>query len=151
MKKIGDYRKLFEAEKDIDLKDLKVKYRSLMKEYHPDKFPGNTELRAEAEEKSKEIIEAYHFLVSIAPETVEHTREDYKKTISTAGVVDFDFENQTLKVSFGDGHAYEYFGVPHKTYVKMVNSDSYGRFLRRHIADSFLYRSVNKRVAAAEA
>ena len=40
-----------------------------MKECHPDKFPDNEVLKLEAEEKSKGIIEAYHFLVSIAQET----------------------------------------------------------------------------------
>jgi curved DNA-binding protein CbpA len=36
-----------------------------MKECHPDKFQGDeTGLKA-AEEKKKQVIEAYHFLVSI--------------------------------------------------------------------------------------
>jgi DnaJ-class molecular chaperone len=65
MKKINDYRKLFEATPVSTLADLKTTYRNFMKAYHPDKFQDET-AKAEAEEKSREMIEAYHFLVSIA-------------------------------------------------------------------------------------
>ena len=33
MKRIHEYKKLFEIEKDIDLKDLKKKYRDLVKKW----------------------------------------------------------------------------------------------------------------------
>jgi DnaJ-class molecular chaperone len=148
MKKINEYRKLLGVEKATELKELKNIYRSLMKEYHPDKFVDNEDQKLEAEAKSKEIIEAYHFLVSIAPETIEQTKEEYFQTLNTAGIADFQFEKQTLKVSFTDGNTYEYFGVPHKIYTKLVNSDSYGRFVRRHISEVYTYRSTSKRVAA---
>ena len=79
MKRITDYRKLFEITKDTDLAELKLIYRRLMKEWHPDKFADET-LKAEAEAKSKTIIEAYHFLVSISPQTHAASLEDYKLT-----------------------------------------------------------------------
>jgi len=41
----------------------------LAKEWHPDKFQDNDDLSIKAEHKSRQIIDAYHFLVSIAPET----------------------------------------------------------------------------------
>ncbi|HCY47030.1 MAG TPA: molecular chaperone DnaJ, partial [Flavobacteriales bacterium] len=37
MKRINDYKKLFQVENEIDLKELKKSYRSLVKEWHPDK------------------------------------------------------------------------------------------------------------------
>ena len=64
MKKIVDYRKLLEVEKNADLQTLKSVYRTLMKTWHPDKFIDSAEAKQEAEDKSKTIIEAYHFLVS---------------------------------------------------------------------------------------
>ncbi|MFM7727116.1 MAG: J domain-containing protein, partial [Flavobacteriales bacterium] len=70
MKRIAAYRKLLGVEANAGLKELKSVYRNLMKECHPDKFHDNAELRMREEERSKEIIEAYHFLVSIAPETL---------------------------------------------------------------------------------
>ena len=69
MKRIIEYRRLLDITPDTDLTGLKSTYRNLIKEWHPDKFNGDDERKAEAEEKSKNIIEAYHFLVSIAPET----------------------------------------------------------------------------------
>jgi molecular chaperone HscB len=38
MKRIKQYKKLFEVEGSIDLKNLKKTYRSLVKKWHPDKF-----------------------------------------------------------------------------------------------------------------
>ena len=145
MNRITAYRKLLGVEANAGLKELKTVYRNLMKECHPDKFHDNDELRAREEERSKEIIEAYHFLVSIAPETLAEVEADYQVTLASCGIVDFTYEKQVLTVHFMDGSIYEYYGVPRNTYIKMVNSDSYARFVRRHIAGSFIYRSTQKR------
>lgn len=143
MKKIVDYRKLLGVNEAVELKDLKTIYRNLMKEWHPDKFQDSAENKLQAEEKSKTIIEAYHFLVSIAPETREQTKTEYAVTTATA-IIDFEYKSQTLQISFADGSKYEYFDVPKNTYMKFVNSESQARFARRHIYNEFLYRSVNK-------
>ncbi len=148
MKRINEFRKLLGATRDTELKDLKTTYRNLMKDCHPDKFFDNAELKEQAELRSKEIIEAYHFLVSIAPETIEQTESEYKLTLSTAGIADYNYEKSVLKVTFTDGHVYEYFGVPRNIYIKLVNSDSCARFIRRHISESYTYRSISKRVTA---
>ena len=144
MKRITDYRKLFAITKDTDLAELKLIYRNLIKEWHPDKFTDNETLRAEAEIKSKEIIEAYHFLVSISPETHASKLEDYTLTITNSGIDDFLYKGQTLKITFQDGSKYEYFGVPKNTYNKLINSPNIARFARRHIFGSFIYRNVFK-------
>jgi len=64
-------QELLGVSEKADLAGLKSVYRNLMKEWHPDKFQDNHDLKSETEAaaKSKHIIEAYHFLVSIAPET----------------------------------------------------------------------------------
>jgi curved DNA-binding protein CbpA len=149
MKKIVEYRKLLGVGKEVTLSELKVLYRNFMKEYHPDKIQDNEDMKAEAEEKSKRIIEAYHFLVSIAPETTAATLEEYNKTIAAAQITDISYAAKRLRIEFSDGTAYEYFGVPENTYVKLVNADSQGRFARRHIYTSFLYRSVSKSLTTA--
>lgn len=149
MKKIVDYRKLLNVNEAAELQELKTVYRSLMKTWHPDKFNDNETLKLEAEEKSKTIIEAYHFLVSIAPETRAQTFADYTITITTSNIADFEYKQQVLTVYFLDGNAYEYFDVPKEVYRKLVNADSPGRFARRHIFNEFVYRSVSKLVATA--
>jgi DnaJ-class molecular chaperone len=145
---IERYRKLLNVTEHSDLKELKTIYRNNMKDCHPDKFQDNEEEKLAAEERSKKVIEAYHFLVSIAPETIEATLEQYNETINEAGIEDFQYKGVTLSIDFSDGNTYEYFNVPKNTYVKLVNAPSQTRFARRHICNSFVYRSVNKLVTA---
>ena len=147
MKKIIESRKLLGVDKDVELKELKTIYRNFMKDWHPDKFQSAEEKTA-AEEKSKTLIEAYHFLVSIAPETLAQNLEAYTATISTSKMIDFQYKGQTLQMSFADGSAFEYFGVPRNIYLKFMNSDSPDRFARRHIYHAFTYRKVTKAVEA---
>ncbi len=149
MKKIIDYRKLLGTTEASTLTELRSVYKSLMKTWHPDRFHDNHEQKLEAEEKSKTIIEAYHFLVSIAPETREQTLAEYTATTANSNIADFDYQKQILTIKFFDGSEYEYFNVPRNTYIKLVNADSPGRFARRHIFNEFIYRSTSKLVAAS--
>jgi len=146
-KKIAEYRKLLDVTKTATLKELKTIYRKSMKEDHPDTVADPVE-RLAAEERSKQIIEAYHFLVSIAPETLEKDKEEYLKTTTTSSILEFYMDNGVLYISFLDGNQFEYFGVPKNTYYKMINADSPNRFAKRHIYNEFLYRSASKLVAA---
>jgi hypothetical protein len=143
MKKINEYRTLLEVDRTVALTDLKKIYRNSMKECHPDKFHGNPTGLAEAEEKSKQVIEAYHFLVSINPETINHLLPEYKETTATQSIVDFNYEASRLKIVFSNGSVYEYISVPKATYIKMINADSPGRFAKRHIFNEFPYRKVS--------
>ena len=132
-----------------ELQELKTVYRTLIKNWHPDKFQDSAESKKEAEEKSKTIIEAYHFLVSIAPETRQQSLQEYTLTTTSSNIADFEYKSQVLTVTFFDGSVYEYFDVPKAVYVKLVNADSPGRFARRHIYNSYIYRSTSKLVATA--
>jgi DnaJ-class molecular chaperone len=147
MKKIIESRKLLGVEKSVELKELKSIYRNLMKDWHPDKFQDDNE-KLTAEEKSKAVIEAYHLLVSVAPETHAQQLDQYTEVITASKIVDFNYKSQTLQVNFADGSSYEYFGIPHGTYNKFLNSDTPDRFARRHIYHSFIYRKVSKAVEA---
>lgn len=144
MKKIVEARKLLGVDKDIDLKELKSIYRTFMKDWHPDKFHDNPQGKLEAEEKSKNFIEAYHLLVSIAPETHALQAEQYTNSITTSRIADFQYKSQTLQINFVDGCCYEYFGLPKNLYQKLVNSDTPDRFARRHIYHSYIYRKASK-------
>lgn len=147
MKKIVEYRKLLNVDKTAELKDLKTIYRNAMKEAHPDKFQGDDAGLKEAEENSKKIIEAYHFLVSINPETQEKYKEEYTETITKSNIQDFYLEKSILKVQHLNGKMFEYIGVPRNTYIKMVNADSPSRFARRHIYGNFIFRKSGEVMA----
>lgn len=144
MKKIAEYRKLLEVDHKVTLKELKNIYRNVMKDTHPDKFINDEEGKLAAEEKSKSVIEAYHFLVSINEETQEKYKEEYTDTISNSIIADFYLEKSILKVQHLNGQMFEYIGVPRNTYIKMVNSDSPSRFARRHIYGKFTHRKAGE-------
>ena len=143
MKRIKEYKKLFKVEGAIDLKELKTTYRGLVKEWHPDKFQDD-EKKKEAGEISLKIIDGYHFLVSIAPETKAANFEDYKTTITESRVDDFHHKSMLMEVTFTDGNTYEYFGVNKILFNKFVNSKSINNFGKRNIFNSFLYRKSKK-------
>lgn len=145
MKRVAEYKKLFSIEGEIDLKTLKTGYRNAMKECHPDKFPNGDTAAEEAEVKSKMMIEAYHFLVSIAPETHESQKEEYLATLTQSNIYDFQYKNLKLEITFLDGSVYEYFGVPKTIYQKLINSNTQMRFVKRHICDCYLHRNVKKK------
>ncbi len=148
MKRINEYKKLFSIEADADLKTLKTTYRNLVKEWHPDKFQEEEE-KTEAEQKSRQIIDAYHFLVSIAPETIASNLEEYNTIINESNILDFRHKGLLLEITFLDGTTYEYFGVPKSIYVKMVNADKLMRFARRNIFNTYLYRKTKKSLEVA--
>lgn len=148
MKRIATYRKLLGASQETKLSELKTTYRNLIKEWHPDKFQDDDNRKAEAEVKSKEIIAGYHFLVSIAPETIAQNKEEYNRVTSTSYIDDFEHKGQNLKITFQGGSVYEYLGVPKSIYVKMVNSPTITRFAKRHIFNSYTYRNIGKETEA---
>lgn len=140
MKRVIEYRKLLEVDKNVTLKELKTIYRNSMKESHPDKFVNDEEGQLVAEEKSKQIINAYHFLVSIAQETIEKNLPEYEEMIANSPIADFYLEKQVLYVTYTNGVSYEYIGVPKNVYIKMINAESPNRFAKRHIYGNYIYR-----------
>ena len=151
MKRIVAARKLLGVEKAATLQEMKTIYRTFMKEWHPDKIQDNPVAKQEAEEKSKAFIDAYHLLVSVAPETHELQREQYEQTMSTSRLIDFLYKGTTLQINFADGSSYEYFGLPKNVYNNLLNSSTPDRFARRHIYHSYVYRKASRAMVAAEA
>jgi hypothetical protein len=144
MKRINEYKKLFDVQQEINLIELKAKYKRLVKEWHPDKFQEGDEMALVAEDKSRQIIDGYHFLVSIAPETIEANLEEYNKTINESNIADFKHKGLLLEITFSDGSSYEYFGVNKNVYIKLCQSDKQVRFAKRNIYNSYLYRKSKK-------
>lgn len=145
MRRINEYKKLYKVENAIDLKEIKTTYRNFVKEWHPDKFQ-DPEKRLEAEAVTTKIIDAYHFLVSIAPETIEKNLAAYTETITNARVLNYYHKGMVLEVNFTDGNTYEYFGVNRKKFINFINAKSINNFGKRHIFKSFLYRKAKRTV-----
>jgi len=147
MKRIIAARKLLGVERAATLQEMKTIYRAFMKEWHPDKIQDNPIAREEAEEKSKAFIEAYHLLVSVAPETHELQRGQYEETMNASRLINFQYKGTTLEINFADGSSYEYFGLPKSVYNNLVNSITPDRFARRHIYYNYVYRQTSKAMA----
>ncbi len=150
MKRINEYKKLFEIEKDIDLAELKLKYRKLVKQWHPDKYQEGDPMKDEATFMGRQVVDGYHFLVSIAPETKEANLAEYTATITECGIADYKHKGLLLEITFTDGSTYEYFGVNANVYKKLVNADKQVRFAKRFIYEAYLYRKSKKAKQEAE-
>ncbi|GER59553.1 KTSC domain-containing protein [Patiriisocius marinus] len=144
MKRITEYKKLFGVEKEIDLKALKKSYRNLVKEWHPDKFQDGDAKQEEAEIQSRRIIDGYHFLVSMAPETKEKNLPEYTETITNSAIADYHHKGLLMEITFTDGTTYEYFGVTKPVYLKMVNAGNLNRFAKRSIYPKYTYRKSKR-------
>ena len=149
MRRISQYKKLFGIEKEIDLKTLKTSYRNLVKEWHPDKFQEGDPKSEEAEINSRTIIDGYHFLVSIAPETIGANLDAYTETITNSGIADYVHKGLVLEITFLDGTTYEYFGVSKPIYMKMINSNKLNRFAKRSIYPNYTYRKSKRTLQEA--
>lgn len=150
MKRINEYKKLFGVENEVELKTLKKSYRDLVKEWHPDKFQNGDILQQEAEIQSRRIIDGYHFLVSIAPETIASNLDEYNQTITNSGIADYMHKGLVMEITFLDGSTYEYFGVTKQVYIKMINSDKVNRFAKRNIYPNYTYRKSKRILEPAQ-
>ena len=115
---------------------------------HPDvhevRREGASVLKEQAEEMGRQVVDGYHFLVSIAAETKAAQLPDYQRTINECGIADYRHKGLLLEITFTDGSCYEYFGVNANVYKKLINADKQVRFAKRFIYESFLYRQSKK-------
>jgi hypothetical protein len=56
--------------------------------------------------------------------------------------VEYDEEARELDVTFTGGKVYRYFDVPPDTHAELMDADSMGAFLNRHIKPVFAFAEV---------
>lgn len=79
---VEEYLNIMDLKSDVGIDQLRQKYRDLIFVWHPDRFPGNSRLQADAEAKLKEINGAYEFLLGYlaAPNhDQQQSNEPFKK------------------------------------------------------------------------
>lgn len=93
-----DYYKILGVEKNATENELKKAYKKLAIKYHPDKNPNNKE----AEEKFKEVNEAYQILSD------KNKRQQYDMfgTVDGMGSSDMDFNPNDIFASFFKHHGW---------------------------------------------
>lgn len=113
---MSDYYKILGVEKNANETDIKKAYRKLAIKYHPDKNPGNKE----AEEKFKEINEAYEVL----SDNEKRKKYDMYGKEGLNGQMNPDFDpmkmfNEMFGGNFGGFGGFNNFGFQHqKTKLK---------------------------------
>lgn len=73
MDKIQQYYELFGLKFGASQAEIKQAYRQLVKRWHPDRFPHNSSQQQAAEEKIKQLNEAYQVLKSYQPEATPNS------------------------------------------------------------------------------
>lgn len=107
-----NYYEILEVSPKASAEEIKKAYRKLARKYHPDVNPGNKE----AEEKFKEINEAYNILIDESKRKnyddkingtdeprKENVRYAKKENVTKGGPTKFDFEDveRTFERFFG--------------------------------------------------
>ncbi len=64
-----DLFKILDVTEETELKEIKQKYKSLAKKYHPDRFPAGSAEQEEAKEKFSDVSRAYDILTNDAKRT----------------------------------------------------------------------------------
>lgn len=83
-----DYYSILGVSPDADIKEIKKAYQTMAKKYHPDVNPGDSE----AENKFKEINEAYHAVADpVKRQKYDDLRENYQQWQNRGGRGTFDW------------------------------------------------------------
>lgn len=56
--------------------------------------------------------------------------------------VGFDPKTRTLEVIFNSGERYKYFAVPEDEYERLMNAESIGQYMHRHVIGHYEYERV---------
>jgi len=111
-----DYYEVLGVSRDVSLEEIKKAYRKLAIKYHPDRNPDNSK---EAEEKFKEVSEAYKILSDPEKRKIydQYGHAGLEAEVGTgAGFGDFDFDPFKIfeevfgRGSFGEDFFGDFFG-----------------------------------------
>ncbi|WP_161847917.1 J domain-containing protein [Athalassotoga saccharophila] len=93
MKKLKDPYEVLGVRRDATKEEIREAYRDLIKRYHPDQFHNNPDMKALAEEKIKEVNEAYKYIL-------DHF-DDPKESSNSSGDEEI-FKMARQKIDSGD-------------------------------------------------
>jgi hypothetical protein len=99
MKSINEYCEILRVNSSATPEELKKAYRELVKEWHPDRFLHNPRLRRKAEEKLREINEAYDRLQSLLANPKSRPSQSSKESRPQAAAARRKANNAPLKKS----------------------------------------------------
>ena len=113
--------------KDASIEEIKDAYRTMIKLYHPDHYVNVPEMKKIAEEKTREIIEAYHYLM-------EHFEDNPFRwttaTVKNEGATNTSYD-QTYSQGYRQSHDESQDYTYHSTNEK-ANSGNYRESAQTH-------------------
>lgn len=134
MADIQEYYQIFGLQYGASLAEIKIAYRRLVKEHHPDRFPYDSVLQKQAEEKIKKINIAYEALLIYQPKTPDPDRQ------TTHSKIHVDFAKNNAKKCYdrgviavekgNDKEAIKYFSQAIRLNSKYIEAYQYRGFLR---------------------
>jgi DnaJ-class molecular chaperone len=154
------YLKILGVNRYSSKQDIKIAFRKLIKQQHPDKFQNDKNAICVANKKSQLINEAYSILKHYQPPNLKklndysphYSRQGDKKRMHDIGRVDvkssniksvgYDKDNNLLQIEFRNGYIYEYFNIPKGIFIGLLDAESKGRFGNRYIFYSYYYERV---------
>ncbi len=81
---MNQYYEILEIKPGASPEEVKQAYRKLVKEWHPDRFPDQPQRHQQAEEKIKQINEAYEYLKAHSPQVPQIEQRDRDRTTREA-------------------------------------------------------------------
>ena len=69
----------------------------------------------------------------------------YKVNSSEFRTVGYDLPSLTLETEYHSGEVYQYFDVPERLVLNMLEAESIGRFFNAHIRPKFRFRQIQSR------
>ncbi len=95
--------------KDASMEEIKDAYRTMIKLYHPDRYVNVPEMKKIAEEKTREIIEAYHYLM-------EHFEDNPFRTETATAESATNTSDERTYNGYDGNQDYTYHSTNEKTY-----------------------------------
>jgi curved DNA-binding protein CbpA len=134
MADIQEYYQILGLQYGASLEEIKIAYRRLVKEHHPDRFPYDSIRQKQAEEKIIKINIAYEALLDYQPKTPELDRQHsytniHVDTTKTNAKKCYDRGVIAVEKS-NDKEAIEYFSQAIRLNPKYIEAYQYRGFLR---------------------
>jgi len=112
-------------------------------EHDKSKNPGGWGIKMEENPNYEEVLQVWRSQNPIISKIKKINIMNRKKVISSnVASVGYDSNSQTLEVEFLNGSVYQYFDVPEQKYTCLINADSVGGCLNKHIKGVYRYSKI---------
>lgn len=62
--------------------------------------------------------------------------------VNSSDLYSVGYSDSVLEIQFRSGGIYQYFNVPERIYIGLLNATSHGQYFHRNIKNSYAYRKI---------